>query len=54
MLMVGLNLDWMEPGGEFLHELFVNIQHRSLGLEGQAKALAYNADCCLMMTGRCF
>lgn len=32
MLVVALSLDWMELGGEFLHELFGKSEHGWTGL----------------------
>lgn len=54
MLMVGLNLDWMELGGEFLHELSVNVEHGWIGARWTGQDLSHGSDCCLTVTGSCF
>lgn len=40
MFMVGLNLDWLEPGGGFSQELFATIQCRGVGVRGTGRNLS--------------
>lgn len=49
MFVVGLSLDWMELGGEFLHELFGKSEHGWIGLRWVGQD--FSSQCRLLSHG---